>query len=64
LEGIMAYNIDSELENADWTKKGWDLPEYKSPEFYEYLDSIEITLKEFKKLPVYKHNLAEGNIKE
>jgi len=57
-------NIDEILENADWTKTRWDLPKYKSKEFYRVLKSMEMTLTQFKKLPVYKFNLANGTIKE
>jgi hypothetical protein len=60
----MVFNIDANLENADWTKRTWDLPEYKSDEFYRLLKSMNMTLEQFKKLPVYKWNLKAGNIKE
>jgi len=61
---IMIINIDANLENADWSKKTWDLPEYKSDEFFQLLKSMNMTLEQFKKLPVYKWNLKAGNIKE
>jgi len=61
---IMVVNIDANLENADWSKRTWDLPEYKSDEFYRLLKSMNMTLEQFKKLPVYKWNLKAGNIKE
>jgi len=60
----MVFNIDANLENADWTKRTLDLPEYKSDEFYRLLKSTNMTLEQFKKLPVYKWNLKAGNIKE
>lgn len=60
----MVINIDANLENADWSKRTWDLPEYKSDEFYRLLKSMNMTLEQFKKLPVYKWNLKAGNIKE
>jgi len=60
----MVFNIDANLENADWTKRTWDLPEYKSDEFYRLLKSMNMTLEQFKKLPAYKWNLKAGNIKE
>jgi len=60
----MIINIDANLENADWSKKTWDLPEYKSDEFFQLLKSMNMTLEQFKKLPVYKWNLKAGNIKE
>jgi hypothetical protein len=58
------YNIDSKLDNADWSKESWDLPEYKSEEFMRWLEAIGMTLDQFKKLPVYKNNIKNGNIKE
>ena len=57
-------NIDAILDNADWTKQSWDLPEYKSKEFMDWLKFSGMTLAQFKKLPVYKLNIANGNIKE
>lgn len=60
----MVLNIDAELENADWTKVKWDLPKYKSKKFYNLLRTMNMTLGQFKKLPVYKWNLKAGNIKE
>jgi len=59
-----ALNIDAILENADWTKRSWDLPKYKSEEFYSWLKFSGMTLEQFKKLPVYKWNLKTGNIQE
>jgi hypothetical protein len=60
----MIINIDENIENADWSKRSWDLPEYKSEEFYRLLKFMNMSLEQFKKLPVYKWNLKEGNIKE
>jgi len=60
----MALNIDANPDNADWTKKSWDLPKYKSKEFMEWLKFTGMTLEEFRKLPVYKWNLKADNIKE
>lgn len=50
----MILNIDSLIENADWTKTKWDLPKYKSKEFFELLKLSKMTLTQFKKLPIYK----------
>jgi len=61
---IEVVNIDAITENADWTKQTWDLPEYKSKEFMDWLKFSGMTLAQFKKLPVYKFNLANGTIKE
>ena len=58
------YNIDQNLNDADWTKKTWDLPEYGLKEFEEFLKSSGQTLESFKKLPVYKWAIEKGTIKE
>lgn len=63
-EEAEVLNIDAILENADWTKQSWDLPKYKSKEFYDWLKFSGMTIEQFKKLPVYKLNLANGTIKE
>ena len=63
-EKVEPLNIDANLENADWTKQSWDLPKYKSKEFMDWLKSSGMTLEQFRKLPVYKINLANGKIKE
>lgn len=48
----MIINIDENLENADWTKRTWDLP-YKSEE--ELKAGLgEDRYEHFKKLPAYK----------
>ncbi|MGD0397579.1 MAG: hypothetical protein ABSC04_01550 [Syntrophobacteraceae bacterium] len=61
----MGFNIDADPENADWPKAGkWDLPEWGTPEFDAYLKSTGMTLEEFKSLPVYKHAVRRGEIKE
>lgn len=57
-------NIDENLNDADWTKRTWDLPEYGSKEFEEFLKSSGQTLESFKKLPVYKWAVEKGRIKE
>lgn len=49
----MVIDLDDTLENADWLKQSWDLPSYKSIEFFQ---GIPIdTLPAFRELPVYKH---------
>jgi len=57
------YNIDANLNDADWVKKTWDLPEYSSKEFDEFLQASGTTLEKFKKLPVYKWAVERGEIK-
>lgn len=64
LEIKILIKPDENIENADWTKTEWDLPKYKSKEFFKLLKSMKMTLAQFKKLPVYKFNLANGTIKE
>jgi hypothetical protein len=58
------YNIDANLNDADWVKQSWDLPEYGSKEFNEYLKSSGMTLEKFKRLPVYKWAVERGEIKD
>jgi len=56
-------DIDSDIKNADWTKRTWDLPKYGSVEFNEFLEFSGMTLDSFKKLPVYKWAVESGLIK-
>lgn len=51
-------NIDANIEDADWLKRTWDLPPYKSAEFLELFSD----LVKFRKLPVYKFAVAAGLI--
>ena len=57
-------NLDADLNNADWTKRSWDLPPWGSKEFDEFLKFSGQTLEQFKKLPVYKWAVERGEIKE
>ena len=57
----MPVDMDGDLENADWTKKTWDLAPYGSPEFFQQIGGID-KLESFKKLPVYKHACDAGLI--
>ncbi len=57
-------NIDKNIEDADWTKRSWDLPKFGSKEFNEFLEFSGQTLESFKKLPVYKWAVERGEIKE
>ncbi len=50
--------VDSDLENADWSKQAWDLPPYKSKEFNEVVTDLEA----FKKQPVYTNAVKNGLI--
>lgn len=55
-------NIDADINNADWTKRTWDLPAYKSKEFMDFLKGTGSTLEEFRLLPVYRHAVKNGLI--
>lgn len=57
-------NLDEELHNADWTKRTWDLPPYKSMEFMDFLVGSGMDLVGFRKLPVYLHAVEAGLIKD
>jgi hypothetical protein len=54
------YYPDKNIEEADWTKKSWDLPPYKSKEFMKVVKD----LNSFRKLPVYKNAVKKGLIKD
>ncbi len=58
----MSVNIDANINNADWTKRTWDLPPYKSEEFLGFLKFTDMTLEQFKILPVYRHAIKNGLI--
>lgn len=59
-EQLPVVDLDEDLDNADWTKTAWDLPPYKSKEFFEQI-SIE-DLPAFRKRPVYAAAVANGLI--
>lgn len=48
---MITINVDADLNNADWTKRTWDLP-YKSEE--ELKEALGDRYEDFKHLPVYK----------
>lgn len=56
-------NIDADPRNQDWTKRTWDLPPYKSEEFNRFLAAQEMSLEQFRKLPVYEFAIDKGLIK-
>lgn len=58
----MAYNIDEQLENADWPKRTWTLPPYKSEEFMARLSSWGMTLDGFRSLPIFAAAVESGLI--
>ena len=51
---------DADLNNSDWTRQRWDLPAYKSPEFFQLIKPED--LDRFRQLPVYKHAVKIGLI--
>lgn len=52
-------NLDERIENADWTKRTWDLPPEDSEEFKELLKISGMTLAQFRKLPAAKGKEAK-----
>jgi len=54
--------MDALPENQDWTKVYWDLPPYKSEEFFKLWPLHK--LDDFRKLPVYKFAVMTGVIKD
>ena len=50
-------NIDKNIEDADWTKRTWDLHNVKTKtQLLRLLKLFDISLDHFKTLPIYKHN--------
>jgi|SRR5882724_1054042 len=56
----MIYDLDESLENADWIKQAWDLPPYKSAEFFKVVPLDKLAA--FRVLPVYQAAVAKGLI--
>lgn len=54
------WDLDADLHNSDWLKTRWDLPPYKSPEFFQVIAPAD--LDAFRKLPVYNHAVEQGLI--
>lgn len=55
------WDLDEDLDSADWMKTTWDLPPYKSREFLEAIGG-EDALDDFRLLPVYAAAVAAGLI--
>lgn len=49
-----AIELDADTESADWTKVTWDLPPYKSKQFYDEMGP-DFDIEHFKTTPVYQH---------
>ncbi|MBX5448799.1 hypothetical protein [Thermogemmatispora sp.] len=51
---------DAYPDNADWTKRTWDLPEITSPEKLDaYLESTGLSAQAFACLPVCRWNVSK-----
>ncbi|MHB9134609.1 MAG: hypothetical protein ACYDBB_26345 [Armatimonadota bacterium] len=61
-DDLIHVALDQDIRNADWTKRSWDLPPYKSPEFLECFGHDEASLAAFRKLPVYCFAVERGLI--
>ncbi len=59
-DSIEPINIDADPYNANWTKKTWDLPPYKSAEFLALVNDLDA----FRRLPVYQMAVKNGLIKK
>lgn len=60
-DAVPTISPDDSIEGADWSKQGWDLPPYKSSEFFQAIGGHE-HLDGFRKLPVYNHAVEAGLI--
>lgn len=54
----MRLNLDAEDDNANWTKKTWDLPATNLEELRGLLDEIGIPVADFKMKLVYRANMG------
>jgi hypothetical protein len=52
---------DELLENADWTKQSWDLPPYKSEEFFRAIGGPK-ELDDFRESEAYQQAVEKGLI--
>ena len=57
MERIITRAIDADLDNADWTKRTWDLPYHNAEDLRAHLKAVGQTVAEFKRLPVYRFNV-------
>ena len=60
LDGDDSLYLDEDLDNADWTKQKWDLPPYKSNDFFFIIP--ELLLYKFRELPIYLNAIENGKI--
>ena len=54
------FDVDADLENADWAKHTFDVIPTTKKEFLAVLDWSGITVAQFKKLPAYRAAVAKG----
>jgi len=57
---VDVVELDNSVENADWVKHTWDLPPYKSREFFALVPLKQ--LDHFRTLPVYQQAVKSGLI--
>ena len=50
---------DRDLDNADWPKRTWDLPQWidSAEQLRGFLAHSDVAVEDFKKLPVYRRNV-------
>jgi hypothetical protein len=53
----VGFNIDEDLDNADWAKSTWDLDIDNVDDLRAYLAAMDISVDDFKALPVYRANV-------
>jgi hypothetical protein len=56
--------IDAITDNADWLKRQWTLPSYKTKAFNKFLKAIGMTLVQFRKTSLYASAIEQGAIKD
>jgi len=54
-------DIDADQQDADWTKTSWDLPPYKSPEFFQVMGA-DLDLAWFRSTETYTRAVDAGLI--
>lgn len=57
---LKTISLDATDGDANWTKQSWDLPPYKSAEFFQLYSPAD--LPHFREGPAYKHAVEQGLI--
>jgi hypothetical protein len=52
-DDLPVINIDEDPFNADWAKRTWDLPYDNAEDLRAFIESIGMTVEQFKELPIY-----------